>query len=1073
MPHFSLVRPLKVSLSSLSLLTSSAALLGQATSPGAPAPAVREDEVVALSPFSVNADRDVGFVAASALAGGRLATDLKDTPIAYSVLTREFIDALSLTDVTKASAWAPNASFAKDDGRSTSFGRVGFNDLINFRGVPSNRAQINFFPVHFDYDSYNLERFDFARGPNSILFGTGSMGGSANGLYKEARTDRTIRDLTLSVGSWDAYRLSLDINQPVNSKFAVRANGLWQDENTWREREFVKREAGSLHLVVRPWEKTKILVVGEKGKVRTNFGTTTVGDRLSTWDGVTTYSAPVLSTPAASTGTQIVGNATAPSYIYLPGGGPLANSVVNWSLTAMTANTHLAGSLYDGAQAVGSNPGIVSEPLHNRINVPAGLLNRAGQAGFILPGREFSPTFDDTGYLNDYENLVVTLDQQVGDHLFLQGSANTSSGLRGTNYSTARGLKDGIQIDINRNLPTGQANPHFLEPYLQTTNDFDQVDTTSDQFRGSAAFVFEKTRFGDFRFNLEVGHEKLVNSREKYRYAVKDPAVDARTWASSTLVSWRYYYETVKERPIGNIGTLNVVNPLTGTTRSLPTGNVIDSARPTETIHTVQKFDYGQASLNAKFFDGRLNLIGAARKDEYSTDSKVFEYRMDLPSGWDGNSLIYRPKAPANYNNLVYTPKAANGAATGPSQRAETRPRDGSGNPLAQYANDIFQDDFSPPIVEGDSTTYSYGGVFHLVPWISAFANYAETWSPPGVNLTIDGGAFGAVVSDGWDAGLRFSLLGGRLNLSALRYEGTQSNLTVSTGGTGQSINNIIGANVLGDLSLTGKNARGLQDVPRTYSDTVARKTEGYEFEAVANLARGWRLLANVAFAEATQGDALAGTLVWLKDKDSTLRQILNDAGVSVSSSNVATVNAGVTPATSPDASTAATAWNDIQTTLQNTTTGYQKVARLAEVTGNIFTDYTFQGGPLKNVRVGAGVNYRGREVIGFRGSDTIRNPTNPAAAIDDPNVSAYDAVYRPSYYTATLIAGYTTKVRNVPVRFNVVVDNLFDESDPLYYNTVMRPPGGDVTNPARVATPNLFSYLTPRSFKLSATVSF
>lgn len=58
-------------------------------------------------------------------------------------------------------------------------------------------------------------------------------------------------------------------------------------------------------------------------------------------------------------------------------------------------------------------------------------------------------------------------------------------------------------------------------------------------------------------------------------------------------------------------------------------------------------------------------------------------------------------------------------------------------------------------------------------------------------------------------------------------------------------------------------------------------------------------------------------------------------------------------------------------------------------------------------------------------------------------------------------------------MRFNVVVDNLFDESDPLYYNTVMRPTGGDVTNPARVATPNLFSYLTPRSFKFSATVSF
>ncbi len=1026
-----------------------------------------------LSPFTVDADRDVGFVAVSALAGGRLATDLKDTPIAYSVLTREFIDALGLTDVNVASVWVPNASFAKDDGRATSFGRVGFNDLINFRGVPSNRAQINFFPVHFDYDSYNLERFDFARGPNSILFGTGSMGGSANGLYKEARTDKSIRELSLRVGFWDSFRTTIDVNQPLTDRMAVRVNLVYQDSDTWREREFVKRDSGSLHFTFRPWSKTKITAVGEKGKVRTNFGTTTVGDRLSTWDGVTTYSAPLSGAPAAATGTMLVGNASATSYVYLPGSGPLANSVVNWSLSAQTANSHVSGSLYNGIQAVGTNPGIVSQPLHNTINVPAALLARANAAGFNLPGREFSPTFDDTGYLNDYDNFITSVEQQVGSHLFLSGAFNSSSGLRGTNYSTARGFKDGIQIDINRNLPTGATNPHFLEPYIQAANDFDQVNTTSEQLRGSAALVFDNTGFGDFRLNVEVGQEELINSREKYRYAVMDPLVDSRTWASTTLVSWRYYYNTVRQRPISPIGTINVINPLTGTNRSLPTGYVIDSARPTETIHTVQKFDYGQVSLNAKLFKGRLNLIGAARKDEFSTDSKTLDYRMDLPANWDGNTVFYRPRAPANYSSLTYSPKAADGSITGPVQVAATRPRAGTGVPLAQYANDVFQDDFSPPVVEGSNTTYSYGGVFHVMPWVSVFANYAETWSPPGVNLTIDGSAFGSVVSDGWDAGLRLSLFEGKLNVSAIRYEGTQSNLTVSTGSNGQNINNIIGANVVGDLSLSGKNIRGLQDVPRTYSDTVARQTDGYEFEVVANLARGWRLLANAAFANASQGDALAGTLAYLAKNEGTLKQILADAGVTVSSGNVASVNPGITTANSPDAVSAANSWNGLQDTLKNTTVGYQKITRLNEATANIFTDYTFQSGAFKDFRVGAGVNYRGKEVIGFRGSDTIRNPANPNAAIDDPSVDAFTPVYNPSYYTATLMFGYNSKLFGLPMRLDLRIDNVLDEDVPLYYNTVLRAPGGDVTNPSRVSTPNLFSYITPRNVMFTMTVSF
>ncbi|HEX2862773.1 MAG TPA: TonB-dependent receptor plug domain-containing protein, partial [Lacunisphaera sp.] len=964
--------------------------LAQSTNP-APAPAEPEGKVLVLSPFLVDASRDVGFVATSALTGGRLATDLKDTPIAYSVLTREFIDALGVSDVTEAATWTTNASYAKDDGRSTQFGRVGFNDLVNFRGVPANRAMINFFPVHYDYDSFNLERFDFARGPNSILFGTGSVGGSANGLYKEARLDKPFQELSLRMGSWDYYRATVDVNQPINDKLAVRFNGLWQDNHTWRDREWQKREAASLHFLIRPWENGKIVVVGEKGKVRRSYGTTTIGDRISSWDGVTTYSGPLAAAPAAVTGTQRVNNPPATSYVFAPGSGPQSTTVVNWAAMGMTATSHQTASRYGSSRTpvVGGNPGFIPEALHNRLNVPADLLGAAQAAGFVLPGREFSAATDDTAYLNDYQNLIASMEQQVGQHLFLYGAVNSSEGLRGVNFGAARGLKDGIQIDINQNLPGGGANPYFMQPYLQTTNDFDQVNTKSDQFRGSAALVYDRTRFGDFRFNVEAGHEKLVNSREKYRYAVSDPLVDARLWASNTLVSWRYYYLTDEARPMKDLGTITVFDPVSGATRTLPTAYTLDTGRPTETIHTKQVFDYWQTSFNAKLFKNRLNLIAALREDRYSTDSKSHDFRMDLPANYNGVDVVYRAPAPANYHELTYIPKNAGGVATGALQSADTRPRDGAGVGLPQYANDVFKDDFSPPKVSGKDRTYSYGGVYHLLPNVSIFANYAETWSPPGVNLTIYGEIFGPDVSEGIDAGVRFALLDGKLNLSALRYEGRQRNLTVSTGSNGQNINNIAATNVLGDLSPSGINARGLQDVPRTYSDTVSRKTDGYEFEATANLRAGWRLLANIAFSNASQGDAQADTRAYFAANQDLLKQILADAGVTVGSNNVATVNAGVTTANSPDANTARDSWNSLWQSLQNITVDYQKVARLTEVTGNLFTDYTIQSGRFKNVRFGAGVNYRGREVIGFRGSDTIQDPSNPTGAIDDPTVDA------------------------------------------------------------------------------------
>ena len=331
----------------------------------------------------------------------------------------------------------------------------------------------------------------------------------------------------------------------------------------------------------------------------------------------------------------------------------------------------------------------------------------------------------------------------------------------------------------------------------------------------------------------------------------------------------------------------------------------------------------------------------------------------------------------------------------------------------------------------------------------------------------------GPDVSEGWDAGVRFSLLKGRVNASFIRYEGKQSNLTVSTGGNGQNINNIAATNVLNDLSPSGINARGLQDVPRTYNDTVARKTDGYEFEVVTNLGQGWRLLANLAFANARQGDSLAGTRAYFAQNQNLLKQILADAGVTVGPDNVAAVNPGVTLANSPDSAMARDSWNNLVQALQNTTVAYQKVARLTEATGNLFTDYTIQSGRLKNLRVGAGVNYRGREVIGFRGSDTIRNPAIPNAAIDDPSVDAFTPVYRPSYHTVTAMLGYSRRLFDYPMRFDLRIENVLDEDMPLYYNTVMRPPGGDLSNPARVATPNLFSYITPINYMFTVSVSF
>ena len=75
-----------------------------------------DDSIVMLSPFEVRTDKDYGYRAVSTLSGGRLSSDLQTTPAAISVLTREFLDDLGITDIQEALAWGVNTSaFSETD----------------------------------------------------------------------------------------------------------------------------------------------------------------------------------------------------------------------------------------------------------------------------------------------------------------------------------------------------------------------------------------------------------------------------------------------------------------------------------------------------------------------------------------------------------------------------------------------------------------------------------------------------------------------------------------------------------------------------------------------------------------------------------------------------------------------------------------------------------------------------------------------------------------------------------------------------------------------------------------------
>jgi hypothetical protein len=226
------------------------------------------------------------------------------------------------------------------------------------------------------------------------------------------------------------------------------------------------------------------------------------------------------------------------------------------------------------------------------------------------------------------------------------------------------------------------------------------------------------------------------------------------------------------------------------------------------------------------------------------------------------------------------------------------------------------------------------------------------------------------------------------------------------------------------------------------------------------------------------------------------VRQILADGGILIDpNTQQAFINPAVNDPTKihqDRANAAVTAWNNLVNRAYPETrarAGQRVVATQAvKWTANVATDYRFRSGPLNGLRVGIGANFRDRQYIGNRGTDTIRDPNNPNNAIDDPRYDALSWVRGTGYYAATATASYTLRLKESKryfpktIQFDLSIDNLFNKEEPIYgstqgshntSDTVFVPNDGTLQDPSKHSVAGNFQYLTPRNWTLSAKMDF
>lgn len=72
-----------------------------------PPAAGANDDVTRLPTFRVETEKDVGYIAADTISGGRLSTNVLKTPSDLTVLTREFLDDVGINDLNQAGLGSP------------------------------------------------------------------------------------------------------------------------------------------------------------------------------------------------------------------------------------------------------------------------------------------------------------------------------------------------------------------------------------------------------------------------------------------------------------------------------------------------------------------------------------------------------------------------------------------------------------------------------------------------------------------------------------------------------------------------------------------------------------------------------------------------------------------------------------------------------------------------------------------------------------------------------------------------------------------------------------------------------
>ena len=152
----------------------------------------------------------------------RLPLTLQDTPQSISVITEQRIKDQNLTNLRDVLDNTTGVSSTAYDSERVVFWSRGFQiENMSYDGVPI-ASSLNISSADSSLDTSIYERVEVIRGATGLLSGAGSPSANINFVRKHADSRTAEADVSVSYGSWNTQRETVDASVPLNSSGSVR-----------------------------------------------------------------------------------------------------------------------------------------------------------------------------------------------------------------------------------------------------------------------------------------------------------------------------------------------------------------------------------------------------------------------------------------------------------------------------------------------------------------------------------------------------------------------------------------------------------------------------------------------------------------------------------------------------------------------------------------------------------------------------------------------------------------------------------------------------------------------------------